>query len=826
MHRCPICKKGLEVDRVEGLRWLFYCKRCNIAKVIDEQDKDYAYLEFMSLYDQDELDRIEDVLVKEGFVRSKEEIKAIIDKHGIDDPIIIRVLNTDKDYVAYYNAFQPSDPDYGASVDEINISKALKDRLKGKGIDRLYRFQEHAINAIKDGKDIVIVAPTASGKTEAFAIPIIDMLNKGRLEALFVYPTKALARDQFSKIRYYASALGIDAAILDGDTPIAERKAIIARNPEIILTNFDTLHYHLIHRTEFSLLLRNIKYLAVDEVHVYNGIFGSHIHYIVKRLERLSGRLQIAAASATLPNAKEFCSRLFDRDMHMIVGKGKRSKIHFAMLYPTLRSNRALMLELIKLLVSNGHKVLAFNDSHISAELLAYYGLKQGIDVKVHRAGLLQSYRQRVEEEFKNNKIMAISSTPTLELGIDIGSIDAVISSKAPINRLLQRLGRAARREQVGYAFLAFSNDPISQYYKNHPDHYMNDYEYAYIDPYNPTVQKYQILAMACDKPLPESYYDDYSKAIDELVDEGLLEYKNNRYIARYSKAIKYLHELNIRGSGKSISIYLKNRKIGERSLPLALEELHDQAVYFLASRRYQVERLDLKEYKAYLKQLPSNYPYYTKALSEEWPFIEEVYEQRYAYAIEVKHCLLRIVKKVIGYTNIEIGSDVVKGKRVLLDEPLEYEFVTKGLVFKAPRPLDAIADAKDPIKVEMSSYHAAEHVVIEGNKMLIGGASQDLGGISLGSSGLIFVYDSSIGGNGASKVLYNKLEQAFARSKSILEECPCNSIDGCPRCTYSYRCGNNNEFLHKEGSLEVFKRILNNEQTRIDSIEADVSLV
>lgn len=196
-------------------------------------------------------------------------------------------------------------------------------------------------------------------------------------------------------------------------------------------------------------------------------------------------------------------------------------------------------------------------------------------------------------------------------------------------------------------------------------------------------------------------------------------------------------------------------------------------------------------------------------------------------FDVQVAYCALHINKRVTGYVNIEIGSEVAKGKKVMLEEPFEYDFVTKGLVFRAPRPMGSIGSAKDPLYVEMSSYHAAEHVVIEGSSMITGGASQDLGGISLGSSGLIFIYDSSVGGNGASKVLFDRLEKAFARSKSMLSECPCKSESGCPRCTYSYRCGNNNEYLHKYAALEVYDRILKNEHTDIgEPAEGERSLV
>ncbi len=802
--------------RIENTRWLFNCSKCGIAKIIDNQDRDNAYVAFLEFYDEHKLEPIplDELLVREGLIRSSDEIKYML--KGIDDRLIHGILETKQDYIAYYELLKDSNPDLGSSVEDLSIDPRLKDRLKSNGISRLFRFQEEAIYSIMDGKDVVIVAPTASGKTEAFTIPILEGIDQGFIQALFIYPTKALARDQASKINNYADAVGIRIAILDGDTSINEKREIISTKPEIILTNFDTLHYHLMYRTEFSTLLDKVRYIVIDEVHTYTGIFGSHVHYILKRLARFS-KFNIIAASATLPNAKEFCERLFDRSVNIIEGKGKRGNIHFAMIYPTLRSQRALMLDLLKRLCKE-HKTIVFSDSHIDAELLAYYASKE-VKIKVHRAGLIQEYRNKVEDEFKRGELMAISSTPTLELGIDIGDLDAVISDKTPINRFMQRMGRAARKSQIGYAFLTFGNDPISQYYKNHPEDYLNDLEYAYIDPYNPTVQKYQLLAMACDKPLPDSYYDEYSKVIDELIDEDLLRHANNRFIPNYRLARRVLSEINIRGSGKSVKIYTNNKRVGERALPIALEELHDDAVYFLAGKRYKVDKLDLKGEKAYLTLLLSNYPYYTRALSEEWPSIEAVYEQRYVYNIQVMYCLLHITKRVIGYANLDIGSQDLKGEKVMLDRVLEYDFITKGLVFRAPR-LDA-----DYTK-SISAYHASEHVLIEGSRMITGVSSQDIGGISLGSSGLIFIYDANIGGNGASKVLYDRLEQAFVRSKDILEECRCKSESGCPRCTYSYRCGNNNEYLHKYGALEVFKSILANVESKVEDIEADRSLV
>jgi DEAD/DEAH box helicase domain-containing protein len=224
---------------------------------------------------------------------------------------------------------------------------------------------------------------------------------------------------------------------------------------------------------------------------------------------------------------------------------------------------------------------------------------------------------------------------------------------------------------------------------------------------------------------------------------------------------------------------------------------------------------------------IPDDYPYYTKALVEEWPSIIEIHEQRRVFGIEVKYCSLKIQKEVTGYSNIEIGQETIQGKKILFPKPIEFEFITKGFVFRAPRPIDILKDANDENYVEMSGYHASEHVLIEGSSMITGGASQDMGGVSLGSSGLIFIHDSGIGGNGASKALYDKFDVAMKRALAILTECPCKVESGCPRCTYSYRCGNNNEYLHKMAATEVLDKAVSGEQTEIDQdIQADLTLV
>ncbi|MGI0101375.1 MAG: DEAD/DEAH box helicase [Nitrosotalea sp.] len=836
VHSCPKCKSKLEIQRTFNQKILFGCPHCKIEDVIDyKKNLDEAYLDFLLKFDTGQTPtkkESQNALEKEGLLQSEDEIRKMIGDSKIDE-LTRSVLFSKKHYVSHFKSIVEPDPEMGSTVDDSGLDERIIEVLKTKGIVKFYKFQEDAIHDIVLGKNVIITAPTASGKTEAFVIPIMQKIVDSKaprhsVHALFVYPTKSLSRDQYPKIKEIADKLNLGIAVFDGDTKENERKEILDAPPEIIITNFDVLHYHLWHRTKFAALLNTVKFLAVDEAHVYSGIFGSNVHYIIKRLRRVCPKIQFVASSATLENALLFCQNLFGVNMRQVTGSGKKGRTEFCMLFPSLITQRALMIDILKKLTSKKRKTLVFSNSHLNSELLALQAGRQKIDIKVHRAGLMANYRRSIENMFKNDKLLAVSATPTLELGIDVGNVDGVISSTIPVNRLVQRIGRAARKGQDGFAFLVLGNDPISQYYKNHPSDYFEDTEKIYIDPKNPFVEEFQVLAMACDKPIAKHELSEHRDVIQKHLDVGNLVLVENRYVPNFDQIKSLLEDYSIRGIGKSIDIFLNGKKVGDRILPIALEELHPSAVYFLAGRRYRVKKLGYPQNMSVkLEYLPKNYPYYTRALTEEWPTIETIFEKRHANGIEVAFCKLHIQKRVYGYANIELGQEVTQGQKVILEKPLDYDFVTKGIVFKAPRPLIEIGKSENEEYTEASGYHATEHIVIEGSNMITGGVSQDLGGISLGTSGLIFVYDSAIGGNGASKALYDRLEKAFERSLRIVKECPCKNEAGCPRCTFSYRCGNNNEYLHKAASTEILQRIMDYEATKVsEPVEGDRPLV
>ena len=843
-YRCPNCDSPIKINRLGSSRkYLISCDSCGLTSIVEVSypDKELAFFEFMERYEQGTLTKgkdLEEILTKEGVIRSQAEIKRMVERHGLSLSNILspvrEILFTRKDYIAYYRLFEEEKGEYGISVDELDVDSGLKIALKERGISRLYKFQEEAIRKILEGKDVVIVAPTGNGKTEAFAIPIFHMIAQEKkqefyplmvpakkgIRALFIYPTKSLSRDQLLKLKRMGSRVGISIEIFDGDTSKHEREKIYSNPPDILITNFDILHYHLSNRTELFSLLKTVSYVVVDELHEYTGAFGSNVYFILKRLERISGRFQIIGSSATIANPKEFAEALFDREIEVIeCKKGKRGKMHFLMIYPSLRSHHAMIGELVRILLKNGMKTLIFSNSHVEAEVIKQILDRFGIRSHVHRAGLKKEVRRKVEQEFREGSLKVISATSTLELGIDIGDLDAVISLPIGLARFLQRSGRAGRRGQESLGILALrNNDPISAYYKRHPEKYFSYLEPIHVEPKNPVVARYQLMAAAMDKPIKEGEFREFSNILKELVESGYLQRKNSYYYPVVTKIRKVLMFYNIRGIGDMVKIYYEGKRIGEREMPMAIRELFPGAIYLHGGVKYKSKHFDFKKGLgiAELERVPQDLPYKTEALRIAEPEMVDILDRRRVYGVQVLYCKLRIREIVEGYLLRNIYTNEVEEKRIL-DKPMGYSFETLGIVFKCPKISESLEYAKeDKLEALAGAYHAVEHLIIECSDIYTGGGAREMGGISMGTSGVIFAYDSCPGGSGASLLLFRNLEDAFKKALTIAEECSCNRLDGCPYCTYSYQCGNNNRPLFKPGAIEALRKILAGEKTEV----------
>lgn len=704
------------------------------------------------------------------------------------------------DEIVIYRIFEPFNEDPAEDVDTI---ECLLRVLKSRGITKFYEFQKRAIELLRNGKNVVITAPTGFGKTEAFAIPLIEKVSEGG-KALIFYPTKALARDQETKIQEYASALGLRAVRFDGDSSSDVRREVLSGKVDVILTNPDMVDYHLRNTPSFRHLCRDLVFVAVDELHTYVGVLGTNMHYLMKRLSRFSD-FQIACASATLSNAKEFAEELFDRDFVHVRGEHRKSVLNLVAIYTS--SMYSTIRDIV--LAMKGRKILVFGNSYKSVETINLVLRRSGIRSAIHKGGLPKSVRQEVEEKFKNGEIKVVVSTPTLELGIDVGDVDVVISELVPYNQMLQRLGRAGRKGQecIGVIVLR-EEDSISTYYRNNPDEYFKDEASGYVERMNEEIMKYQLLSMCIEKPVRWDEMNSISAQIlNDLKNEGLVVERNGTFFPT-NYGIEFVKNFSMRGIGDSVKMYCNEKLVGERSLPIAVKELFPGSIIIHNGVRYRSEELDLNKLRANLAEIGDGNeitdPIYTSI-----PRIVSV-ENEIEDPVNALYCNLEITIVINGYIQRNV-FDREKKSIKYLNDPVSYTFRTKGILFSAPFP-----EPRDYEDYYAGSFHALEHVLIEMTDVITGGGSREMGGISV-PEGDIFIYDATTGGSGLSKLLFKRLRRAFEMVYSILKDCECKRVDGCPRCTYSYQCGNNNQPLNRIGALNITEKVLKGERRRTD---------
>lgn len=869
---CPRCSAHVEVRRL-GKHFRIRCTGCGISNRTapgEVTDPVAAYLQFVDIVEsggptsptprKEVRSKVPPKRRKpERRPVSREELTRRLKLAGVHDveelpKVVQRILADSANFLVKYRQFPETAPEPGCAVEDAPIRDELKVALRRQDVIRLFKFQEQAIEHILAGEDVIITAPTATGKTEAFTLPVLEQIASRRkgwgplraaesrsVQALFIYPTKALARDQAKKLAILAASLDLEIAVLDGDTPRAERQAIYKHPPDVLITNPDMLHVHLIRpRDPMRLLVQSVRHVVLDELHVYVGAFGSNVHFLLRRLQRLCPPIQLIGASATVSNAQEFAELLFGRSVKAVnCNTGKKGIIHFLMLYPERMSQSTMIAAVVQELVRHKFKTLVFANTHRNAEVINLIARRTRLASAVHRAGLPMAYRREVEDDFRQGKLDLLVSTPTLELGIDIGDLDGVVSMLVGITRLTQRIGRAGRKGQESIAVLALrDNDAISSYYREHPDDYFTDIDSAYVEPRNEVVAHNQLIAASLDKPLKRDEFTEFQPMIQALTKEGLLTDVGNKWHPNLSAARRALARYSIRGIGDTVQIVHRGKIIGERQMPVAMAELHPGAFYLHAGITYESADFEFRHGvgRAAVERLHQGHREMTQALRHVNPQIIGINETRQVNGITVHYADLLMTEVVTGYIIKDIFTDKIR-KVKELDHPLEYVYKTKGFFFTSPAPKKSIATilnqsskastkSKPAEKVEeetnekillSGTFHALEHALIESSDMLTGGGSHAIGGVSMDASGIIFVYDGSPGGSGLAKLLYDRLEEAFRRVAIILDRCHCTTREGCPACTFSYRCGNNNTPLFKIGAHEAASLILKGVKTSTD---------
>ncbi len=756
------------------------------------------------------------------------EVKAIIGNHDIDNvtkSILLIGTSQDKFKLSHFETIKKPEIKIGKKINELTeLSGILRNVLIKKFPNGLYEYQQDAISKIINHNDVVISAPTGTGKTEAFLIPIIqNILNnpsKQKPSALIVYPTKALAKDQHRKIKAFVDECEMRVNIVDGDVPSKDLRSYVLHNsPDIFITNFDFIKVQLQNEnSQWKPFFGNIQTLVIDEVHYYGGILGANVHYVIKSLKRLSENLQIVASSATLDNAQEFCEKLGGREFEFVEEKNKPGITDFAIVSElgteTDPSQLDIMLDLLEKFHHQGKKTIVFHDSHDKAELFAWKALRERkIPIAVHRAGLLIKEREDIERQFRENKIMSISCTPTLELGIDIGNVDVVISSTVSFSRFKQRLGRAGRNQQRSYAFLVLGKDPISQWYKNHPSDYLIPKESVLVDPLNRFVKRTMFLLLAAAKPIDkdEALAKDLQYTLKYHLDEQNLVERDGKYHLDYNRTKILLKDYSIRGMGDDVYIEKRGyrKTIGTRATPVAFFKFYSGAIYMHNGEHYYV--IDYISKSKYPKAIvePLNYesynvdPYYTIPILQIKPQIMRIIKTATVKHTEATFCELLMKIKIYGYGKISVRTNKQLGDSIMYGTPMEFEFPTVGFVFKAPELGSTQNNSENT-----AGIHATEHLLVNASLTIANNSSSDVSGYS-SPDGMIYLYDNSVkGGNGACEAVFRKLDAVFSRALQMVNECNCQEPRGCPLCTHMYHCERCNDSLSKHRAIKILESL------------------
>src|SRR5436190_1890107 len=712
------------------------------------------------------------------------------------------------------------------------LHPALAKTLALAGIEKLYSHQADTWRAAREGH-VIVTTGTASGKSLAFNLPVLDTLARdNRARAIYLYPTKALAQDQARKL----SELGgrfLRHAIYDGDTPREERRSIRQRS-NLILTNPDMLHVGVLpnHRS-WGDVLANLAWVVVDEAHVYRGVFGSHVANVLRRLRRLAAAYgctpRFVLASATIANPDELAERLTGLDVKLVDDDGApRAERRIAMWNPPLvdeRSGaRASALSeaagLLTQLVEQDVRTICFLKSRRGVELIQRFTRLRLEDagrpdlaerIAPYRAGYTPSQRREIEARLAEGDLLAVVATDALELGIDVGDLDAAICVNFPgtVASLRQMWGRAGRRS-TGLAMYVAGEDALDQFFCRHPDEFLDrPVERAILDHESEEILLAHLAAAAYELPLSGEDADVFGPRWEDsaqrLVKLGRLRERGGRYLPRgpgYPAA-----EIALRSaSADSVAIVdaAGGEVIGSVESARAHSAVHPGAVYLHLGSSYEVEDLDLRNRRAIVRGFDGDR--YTQPQKESETYIEQVRDQREAGGVDLSFGIVSVTEQVVAYQKKRIVDHEVLDL-LTVDLP-EQEFVTQALWYELP---DTLLREEFPLDALQGAIHAAEHGQIAVIPLLAMCDRWDVGGLSTAfhhqtGRPTIFIYDGHPGGIGITRLGFKLFEELVADALRLISECPCEA--GCPSCVQSPKCGNLNEPLNKPGAVELLSRI------------------
>jgi DEAD/DEAH box helicase domain-containing protein len=703
--------------------------------------------------------------------------------------------------------------------------------LHQRGIAALYEHQELALRSAFQGPTIV-TSGTASGKSLCFQLPTLEVLvTDPTARALYLYPTKALAQDQARSLQAFGLKRQIRPAIYDGDTPRRERPAIRKRS-NLVITNPDMLHVGILpHHAQWADLLANLAFVVIDETHVYRGVFGSHVANVLRRLRRAAEfygtNPRFLLASATIANPVDLAQGLTGlADIHLIDSDtAPRAERRVAMWNPPLLDEQlgargsalAEAAELLSELVEAGARTICFMKSRKGVELI----LRQAADrlpseladrLAPYRAGYTPAQRHDIERRLVDGELLGVVSTDALELGIDIGQLDAAICVTFPgtVASLRQMWGRAGRRGR-GLALYVAGEDALDQFFARHPDEFLRrPVEAAIIDPASPEIRDEHLLCAAHEAPLTEAdaklLGNDVLERASRLAEQGFLRERATGFVPR--RADDYPAARTALRSASADNFVLIDASSGELlgtiETSRAFSTVHEGAVYLHMGRSYLVLQLDLHGRRAVLE--PFSGDYFTQAKRESMTYIERLHEQRHTHGVKLSFGSVIYSETVLGYQRKHLQDHSVIGFETL-DLPTT-EFTTRALWYE----LDELVGGEPfPNEVLLGALHALEHGQIAVLPLIAMCDRWDIGGLSTNAhpqtgGPTIFIYDGHPGGVGLTRRGYDQFDRLVNDARRLIGECPCRS--GCPSCVQSPKCGNLNEPLSKRGALELLQRL------------------
>ena len=689
------------------------------------------------------------------------------------------------------------------------LDQRLKCGLEKRGIRRLYTHQAEAFSAIQSGKNAVVVTPTASGKTLCYNLPVLQtLLQDVSVCALYLFPTKALAEDQLYELQQMIAQMDSDirAFTYDGDTPQDARKAIRQR-VNVVLSNPDMLHSGILpHHTRWARFFENLRYVVIDELHSYRGVYGSHVANLLRRLRRIcafyGSSPQFLCCSATIANPRELAEALTGTNCELIDRNGAPSGAKYFVFYNPpavnqqlgirrsyIQESKRVALEFIE----RQMQTLVFANSRLATEVLVTY-LKDALGgagdaVRGYRSGYLPRERRAIEQGLRQGEIRAVAATNALELGIDIGSLDAVVMAGYPgtIASTWQRAGRAGRRHSTSAAVLVASSAPLDQYLIEHPDYFFGrSPEHAYINPDNLEILLAHLKCAAFELAIldGEQFGTHATGELCRFLEErGVLHHTAGAWHWTSDSYPADATGLRAVTSDNFVVVDITSQPamIGEVSYSAALASLHEKAIYLHEARQFHVERFDYEQRKAYVKRVACDY--YTDAIDyTQVKVLAEAGREPLAGAFRLCGDV-RVNRQIVGFKKIKFYTmeNVGSGKLSLPEQ----EMHTTAFWLHFPAAFLA----------RLGGYSATEkHSGIAGlgNALRTVAAlwlmcdPRDLS-VAVGQEAAslfephLYLYDAYPGGIGQSEPLFQHAPQLLRQTAELLAACPCET--GCPSC-------------------------------------------